>query len=128
LTCAGCSRFDTIDECRRVAKLVNPALTEVAALTERPSTTAATYEKIAIRYITLAKVLETVKTPDPRLSPLVEELRQLYEVASKSAHGYAEALDRKDPNRLSATRTIALQQLKRERSLNRRFLSTCSHD
>jgi hypothetical protein len=101
---------------------------QVAALTERPSVTAATYEKVAIRYSQLAVALEAVKTPDARLSPLVEELRQLYEGAAKSAHGYAEALDRKDKIHLSASRTIAVQQVKRERSLNRRFLSTCSHD
>lgn len=121
----GCSRFAVANECRRVAALVNPTLSEIDRLNQERPSTVERYTRIGQVYVDLSNELAKMQFKNGTLAGLVGDYQGLFRNAAESAQAYAQAIVAKDAQRIEMTKVMTRQLMKRERLLSKRFRNTC---
>lgn len=121
----GCQRFERVDDCKKIAALVNPALAAVDDARQKHPGDAATYRDIARRYDTLAAGMWGLKLQTKRLSEAMLEYQKVMREAGHDARQFAEALDAKDQAKINIARVAASRTVKHEAAVIGRLDGTC---
>ncbi|HVW30728.1 MAG TPA: hypothetical protein VHC69_35470 [Polyangiaceae bacterium] len=121
--CAGCTALDKSDECRAVAQLTNPVLSDIDH--DRTVVKGPTYRIIAAKYEALAVTLGQVKIRTKHVAEAVNDYQRVLNEAARDARNFADALDGKDEARLLIARASAARTVRHEASALSRLDLAC---
>jgi hypothetical protein len=119
-----CEQVRRAKECRRLSKLVNPALQSID-MERTKYDDAPAYGRIAGTYQALATELAGQRYKSKRLGDAVAEYAKLLGEASTDARSYAEALATKDAGKTALARAAAGRTTKRENAALLRIEGAC---
>jgi len=121
----GCGRIREVGECRELARLVNPALDEIAARVEKDRG-AASYRFASTRYAKLSGDLQHFRLGIPRAQRTLGELSATMKDAGDHAARLADALDKGDAVVAADVRRELGQLARQQKSLTMRIHGDCS--
>jgi hypothetical protein len=121
----GCGRIREVRECRELARLVNPALDEIAARVEKERG-AAPYRFAATRYAKLSGELQHFRLGIPRAQRTLGELSATMKEASSQATKLADALDKGDAVVAANVRRDLGHLARQQKSITMRIHGDCS--
>lgn len=121
----GCQYFDRVKECRALADAVNPTLHWVETERSLHPESSTTYRLIAARYDAASASL-TQLSQKRHVPNLAGDYQILLRDAARDARIFAEALDSRDPFRMTSARVNASRNTKREAQLVARINATCA--
>ncbi|HVR18213.1 MAG TPA: hypothetical protein VMS65_00910 [Polyangiaceae bacterium] len=120
----GCGRIREVKECRALARIVNPALDEIAERVAKDRG-AASYRFAAARYGKLATELAHFRLGIPRAEGTVEELAEAMKQASTQATQLADALEKRDAVVAGNARRDLTQLARQQKSITMRIHGDC---
>ena len=121
--CAGCTALDKSDECRTVAQLTNPVLSDIEH--DRTVVKPPTYRIIATKYESLAITLGQVRIRTKHVAEAVNDYQRVLNEAARDARAFADALDGKDEARILIVRASAARTVRHEASALSRMDLAC---
>ncbi len=113
-----------VDDCRRTARTVNAAVTEIEAV-RADGLDVREVQGIAARYELLADEIKALGIGTPRIARLTEEYETLYRRASRGARAMAEAQTAENERALVQNRRELERVVAQERVLAVRFNAVC---
>jgi hypothetical protein len=120
----GCGRIREVRECRALARIVNPALDEIAERVGKDRGPAS-YRFAAARYGKLATELAQFRLGIPRAEGTVGELTQAMKQASAQATMLADALEKRDAVLAGNARRELTQLARHQRAITMRIDNDC---
>jgi hypothetical protein len=121
--CAACTALDKADECRTVAHMANPVLSDIDH--EKNVVSGASYRIIAGKYDGLATALGQVKIRTRHVAEAVNDYQRMLNEAARDARAYADALDGKDEARILIVRAAASRTVRHEATALSRVDAAC---
>ncbi|HEX4340355.1 MAG TPA: hypothetical protein VH062_30815 [Polyangiaceae bacterium] len=118
-----CTGLERADECRAVAKLANPVLTDIDH--DRTVMKGASYRAIATKYETLATSEGQVKIRTKHVAEAVNDYQHMLHEAARDARAFADALDANDESRILMARTTAQRTTRHEATALARLDNAC---
>ena len=120
----GCGRVREVKACRSLARIVNPALDEIAARVGKDRS-AASYRFAAARYGKLATELTHFRLGIPRTERTVEELADAMKQASTQSTMLADALEKRDAVLAGNARRELTQLARHQKAITMRIDDDC---
>lgn len=120
---AACAPLDRADECRAVARVTNPVLSDIVR--DRTVVTGASYRIIAAKYDGLATSIGQVKIRTKHLAEAVNDYQRMINEAARDARAYADALDAKDEARVLIVHAAASRTTRHEATALSRLDTAC---
>ncbi len=121
--CAACTALDKADECRTVAHVTNPILSDIAR--DRTVVTGPSYRIIAAKYDGLASTIGQVKIRTKHVAEAVNDYQRMLNEAARDARSYADALEAKDEARILIVRAAASRTTRHESTALSRLDLAC---
>jgi len=121
--CGACASLDKADECRQVARLANPVLSEIER--DRVVVKSPTYRAIAKKYEGLALAVGQVKIQSKHVAEAVDDYQRLFHEAARDARAFADALDARDETRILVVRASATRTVRHEATALSHFDLVC---
>lgn len=121
----GCQYFDRVKDCRSLGEAVNPSLRWIEKERALHPEDPATYRAIAVRYDVISASLSQL-SQKRHVPNLAGDYQLLVHDAARDARVFAEALDSRDPFRMTSARVNASRNTKREAQLLARIGATCA--
>jgi hypothetical protein len=121
--CAACTALERADECRTVARVTNPVLSDI--MHDRTVVTGASYRIIAAKYDGLATAIGQVKIRTKHLAEAVNDYQRMLNEAARDSRAYADALDAKDEARILIVRAATSRTTRHEASALSRLDLAC---
>src|SRR5205085_1124734 len=119
----GCQGLERVDECRAVAKLANPVLSDIDR--SRAVVVSANYRGIATKYEGLAVAVGKLPIRTKRVAEAVNDYQRVLHEAARDARAFSEALDTKDPSRIAIEHVTAARTIRHESTALSRFDTAC---
>jgi hypothetical protein len=121
--CTACAPLDRANECRTLARVTNPVLSDVVR--DRTVVTGASYRIIAAKYDGLATSIGQVKIRTKHLAEAVNDYQRMINEAARDARAYADALDAKDEARILIVHAAASRTTRHEATALSRLDLAC---
>jgi hypothetical protein len=121
--CISCAGLERADECRSLAKLVNPVLVDIDH--QRVVLKGRTYRDIAAKYEALANSTGQIKIRTKHIAEAVNDYQRMLHEAARDARSFADALDAKDETRLLMARGTASRTMRHEATAFSRVDNAC---
>jgi hypothetical protein len=121
--CTACTVLDKADECRTVARMANPILSDIEH--DRTVVTGASYRIIAAKYDGLANSIGQVKIRAKALAEAVNDYQRMLIEAARDSRAYADALESKNEARVLVVRASATHTVRHEATALSRFDIAC---
>jgi hypothetical protein len=121
--CAACTALDKADECRTVARMTNPVLSDIDR--EKNLVTGPSYRIIAGKYDGLATQIGQVKIRTKHVAEAVNDYQRMLNEAARDARAYADALDGKNEASVLIVRAAASRTVRHEATALSRLDAAC---
>ncbi len=125
LALSACQGLEHVEECRAVARLVNPVLTGVKQKQSQSPASSSTYRAIALEYERAAGASTLLKVRTKRVSEALGDYQRVLREAARDARVFSDALDSKDEGRIAAARAAAARTVRHEGGALSRMESVC---
>lgn len=121
----GCSRIERAEQCRELARTVNPRLGEIRALGEGTTQPPDSLREIAERYDGIADDLGPLEFHSRSLAGAVQEYGKQLRALAAEARALAEAVEAKDKGAHSTARLEVKARSSQLRMAQRRIEDSC---
>jgi hypothetical protein len=117
--------MDRARDCRRLSRVINPALDRIERRQQQDPSRAETYDTVARQYESLAHDLAQFKTKDQPLAQAVSEYQAFAKTVGQSTNKVALAMRVGNPVGVNEARLEFSNQRQSQQALNRQIEQVC---